>query len=265
MSATSGQLERGDTAIHWWLEGSDGNAPLIVFTHGGAMDHRMWDAQVAAFKGEYRVLTYDVRGHGASKCPAETMSLESCRDDLLALMDQAGAERAVLVGHSVGATISQLAAVKSPQRVTALIGIGAVCATIAPPFAAKLRQAINPIALKLLGQQKLRQMFAEMAGVTPEVQAYARDAITALTDGAFESVMRTGFGAGYAADPSYKLNAPLLLLRGDHEPYTAFMGAARQWLERDAATEIVVPNAAHNANQDAPDFVNERIREFLAL
>lgn len=263
MSATYDTLTRGNATIHWWLEGPD-DAPLIVFTHGGAMDHRMWDAQVAAFRGDHRVLTYDVRGHGASKCPAEAMSLEASRDDLLALMDQLGAEKAVLVGHSVGATISQLAAVKSPQRVTALIGIGAVCATIAPPLTAKVRQAVNPIALKVLGQQKLRQMFAEMAGISPQVQDYAREAITSLTDDAFEAVMRTGFGAGYAADPGYKLNAPLLLLRGDHEPYTAFMGANPKWIERDGATETVVPNAAHNANQDAPGFVNDRIGEFLA-
>ncbi|NDJ61253.1 MAG: hypothetical protein GYB67_09020, partial [Chloroflexi bacterium] len=53
-------LERDGTAIHYWLAGPE-TAPLVTFTHGALMDHRMFLPQVAALVPEYRVLVWDVR------------------------------------------------------------------------------------------------------------------------------------------------------------------------------------------------------------
>ena len=263
MGTTRGRLERGAVELHWWLTADDPDAPLLICTHGGAMDHRMWDAQVAALAKDYRILSHDLRGHGLSTCPASRFSVDAACDDLVALMDTIDAETAVLVGHSVGATVSQLVALRHPHRVRALVGIGAACVTIAPTAAARVRQAVNPLALRMLGQKRIREMFADMAGVTPEVEKYAREAIGSVADDVFAAVMRTGFGCYQAVDEGYTLGVPLLLLQGDQEPYSAFMGTTPQWAKRDGAQLTIVPNAAHNANQDSPDFVNGEMADFL--
>ncbi len=264
MTVRDGVLDREGARLHWWLTSEGANDPLVVCTHGGAMDHRMWDRQVNALASQYRVLTHDVRGHGCSDCPASEFSADAAADDLIALLDAAGAEQAVMIGHSVGASISQLVALRRPDRVRALVGVGAACITMPATVTARLRQAMNPLALGLLGQKRLRAMFADMAGVTQEVKGYARQAIDALDDDVFGAVMRTGFGRPQVVPSDYRLGVPLLLLQGDREPYSAFLGRTPQWAERDGAQLTIVPNAAHNANQDSPDFVNEHIAEFLS-
>jgi len=263
MAVKLGRLDRDGAQIHWRLTAEDADSPLVVFTHGGAMDHRMWQPQVDAFSADYRVLTYDVRGHGLSRCAASRFSVEAAADDLVGLLDMIGDSEAVLVGHSVGASIAQTVALQHPERVTALVGIGAACITIPQTTLARARQAVNPLALGLLGQKRVREMFADMAGVNAEVKEYARHAIAALDEESFAAVMRTGFGRPYKVPASYELGVPLLVLQGDQEPYAAFMGRTAQWVGRDNATLMTVPNSAHNANQDSPGFVNGQIRLFL--
>ena len=264
MAMMKSALTRDDgVQLHWWSASGDATRPLVVFTHGGAMDHEMWESQVAAFAPRYRVLTHDVRGHGLSKCSGAQFFLDSACDDLIALIEAAGAESAVLVGHSFGATISQLLAVRHPEKVRALVGIGAACATMPQAPMARMRQSVNPLALSLLGQTRVREMFASMAGTTGSVKEYARTAIGAVSDDVFAAIMRTGFGHPVKVPQDYALGVPLLLLQGEKEPYGAFLGNSTRWAERDGAELITVPGAAHNANQDAPDFVNSRIGAFL--
>jgi len=92
MGATQGQLTRDGVEVHWWLTANDPDAPLLVCTHGGAMDHRMWDSQVDGLAHDYRILSHDLRGHGQSKCPGSKFSVDAACDDLVALIDTVGAE-----------------------------------------------------------------------------------------------------------------------------------------------------------------------------
>ena len=57
---------------------------------------------------------------------------------------------------------------------------------------------------------------------------------------------------------------PLQLFRGEKEPYGAFLGNASRWAARDGAEQVIVLGAAHDASQDAPDFVSGRIGVFVA-
>jgi pimeloyl-ACP methyl ester carboxylesterase len=59
-------LERRGCPLHYWTGGDEGQ-PWAVFTHGLCADHRSWSYQVALSGQKYRVLSYDVRGHGLSR------------------------------------------------------------------------------------------------------------------------------------------------------------------------------------------------------
>jgi 3-oxoadipate enol-lactonase len=254
---------RDDAEIAWSCAGSPDGLP-IVFIHGGAMDGRMWDAQVEALSPRHRVVICDLRGHGRSRCEASDFGLAVAARDVLAVMDTASISAAVLVGHSMGASVAQLIALDSPERVSGLIGVGAACMTMSRPVSARLQQALNPLALRLMGQARVRAMFAESAGASTPVKEYASRSIEVLSDDMFAAVMRTGFGTPVGVAPDYRLATPLLLIYGDREPYRALIGDTTGWVARDAATVIIAPDAAHNANQDAPDAVNRAIEEFVA-
>ena len=256
-------LETEACELRWWLFENDASAPLVVCVHGGGMDHRMFAPQLPMLVPRFKVAVLDVRGHGLSACPAASFSLERAADDLLALVAASGTQNAVFVGHSFGGTICQLALIRAPERARAFVGIGAACATMWAPLGMKLRGALNPPALRLLGSGRVRKMFADNAGATADVKDYAAEALSALSDEMFAAVMRTGFGKPTEI-AGYRLRIPLLLLQGAQESYKTFLSASSAWAERDGGRLVIVPKAGHNANQDAPDFVNREMDEFLS-
>ena len=102
-------------------EVSGDGAPLVLL-HAGIVDRRMWRDVVPLLDG-YRVVTFDARGFGDSSRPPDG---EFARwEDLFAVMDAAGVDRAHLVGVSQGAETALDAALVSPERVDRLVLCGA--------------------------------------------------------------------------------------------------------------------------------------------
>lgn len=75
-------------------------APVVVFTHGGWLDHRSWDPQVEAFGMKYRVLVWDLPNHGAS-VRWKSYSNQRAAEALLAILDRLGVDQAIFVWPSV--------------------------------------------------------------------------------------------------------------------------------------------------------------------
>src|ERR1700710_2904997 len=85
-------FERDGCRLRYWIEGP-ANAPLVVFSHGATCDHSMFDDQVAAVTGRYRMLLWDMRGQGSSRPAAAPFSCARAAEDLVALLDHLGEER----------------------------------------------------------------------------------------------------------------------------------------------------------------------------
>ena len=117
MASERGIAEVNGTCLVY--EGT-GNGPPVVFVHGFTLDMRMWDDQVVPLATSHRVLRYDLRGFGASANPTVGESF-SHADDLLALLDHLGIERAAVVGLSMGGWVVQEFALKYPDSVSAVI------------------------------------------------------------------------------------------------------------------------------------------------
>ncbi|VCU70424.1 Arylesterase [Pigmentiphaga humi] len=100
---------------------SHGEGPAVMFVHGSGGHHAAWWQQVPVFASDYRVLTIDLRGFGRSDPVEGGPDAQDFPDDLLAVLDHAGVERAVLVGQSIGAVASLQAAVRHPGRVAGVI------------------------------------------------------------------------------------------------------------------------------------------------
>ncbi len=97
-----------------------GAGPVVVLSHGILMDQSMFEPQVQALAPEFRVITWDQRGHGGTQAPGPFSYWDSAQD-LLALLDLLGARRAVLGGMSQGGFLSLRAALLAPDRVRGLI------------------------------------------------------------------------------------------------------------------------------------------------
>lgn len=98
--------------------------PTMVFIHGAQHDHSVWILQTRYFAHHgFGVLAVDLPGHGRSKGEALT-SVEAMADWLLALLDAAGVQKAVLVGHSMGSLIALEAAHRHPAKAAKLALVG---------------------------------------------------------------------------------------------------------------------------------------------
>ncbi|WP_350334300.1 alpha/beta fold hydrolase [Coralliovum pocilloporae] len=102
------------------IQGPD-DAPVVVLIHGlGLSRSSTWGAIAPALAHRFRVLTYDLCGHGESALPRHTPSLTVLSDQLIALMDELGIGKAALVGFSLGGMINRRVAIDHPDRVSAL-------------------------------------------------------------------------------------------------------------------------------------------------
>ncbi|MGP9539327.1 alpha/beta fold hydrolase [Brachybacterium sp. AOP43-C2-M15] len=112
-------LELPDQHIAYVENGPADGLPLLLL-HGGAVDKRSWHPQLTAFP-DHRVLALDARGHGESSDAEGPYRLA---DDVIALMDSLGLERAVPIGVSMGGGTATDLALEHPDRVAALVVIG---------------------------------------------------------------------------------------------------------------------------------------------
>jgi pimeloyl-ACP methyl ester carboxylesterase len=106
-------------------DGGAGGVP-VVFVHGLAADHHVWDKALAHERKTRRALAFDLHGHGES-APSSTgdYSMESFAADVAAVVDARGVERFVLVGHSMGGDVVVAYAGLHPERIAGLVLVDA--------------------------------------------------------------------------------------------------------------------------------------------
>ena len=243
---------------------SGGDGPAIVLSHGYLMDSSMFDPQVAALAPEFRVITWDERGFGATRATAPFTYWDSATD-VLGLLDHLGIERAVLGGMSQGGFLSLRAALQAPDRVRALVLIDSQAGLENPESVPAyeqmeqiwLEQGPEPVqdvvAAIILGEPDgpvdYAPWFAKWATIDREETQFAfrclvdRDDITG----------RLG-----------EISCPALILHGTAD---AAIPMERAEAVRDGlagpATLVPIDGGSHAANLSHPEPVNAAIADFL--
>lgn len=110
---------RDGIRLHYEVLGR-ANAPVVLMIQGLGADKHGWDMQRIPLALQYRVIAFDNRGAGRSDKPFSEYSLEQMADDAIAVLDAAGAERAHVVGASMGGALTQIIGLKYPERVISL-------------------------------------------------------------------------------------------------------------------------------------------------
>ena len=114
------ELQSGLKLHYQWV----GSGPDLVMVHGITGNLAVWHLQIVpALAEHFRILTYDLRGHGYSDAPPTGYSPDDMAGDLLGLLDELEVERPVIAGHSYGADIALYFAARNPERVSEVIAI----------------------------------------------------------------------------------------------------------------------------------------------
>ena len=262
LRAPSGELGRAGTRLRYWLHGPP-EGPLVVCTHGLSLDHRAFDDQIAALVGAgYRVLTWDIRGHGASQPMGPEMSIAAAVDDLLALLDAVGANRVVLVGESFGGMITQDALSGHPERVAAMVVIGAPELGDRPGPVMRTLQRLRIQMIKLWPDALLRKVFATMVTKHPQVRDYVAEATRQLSKPAFVAVSAAAMDGHLREADAPTHGRPLLLVHGTAEERPVARAMLR-WAQRDPAARHEVIEGGHLVHQENPSEFNAILLDFL--
>ena len=104
-----------------------GEGPVLVFIHGLGACHKMWQPQIEPFSKHFRVIVYDVRGHGDSTGSDEKYSIKLFASDLKALLSELSIGKAHVCGLSMGGLIVQQFAIDYPTSVDKLVLAGTFC------------------------------------------------------------------------------------------------------------------------------------------
>lgn len=259
-------ISRSGSPVHAWVCGPE-SGPLIAWSHGATMDHRMFDAQLSILvEAGYRVLTWDVRGHGQSKPIGEVpMRMADMAEDLLAILDSLGESGPLCFGgQSMGGYIAQQITRDFPERVQAMILIGST--SITAPISKFEEWALrsSPWWFAAWPWGNLKRLMVRSIALRPEVRAYAKDSADQLTKAEFLQIWRA-VAEGLSPDPEYRIGVPHLLTHGDHDKTGNVASMGPTWAKREPQCRYeVIPNASHNANQDNPESFNRVMLEFLA-
>jgi pimeloyl-ACP methyl ester carboxylesterase len=235
-----------------WADDSGTGTPLVLL-HPGVGDSRIWDPILPALAEDYRVIRYDARAYGRSPAPTSPYVL---LDDLVAVLDHYGVDRAALVGCSQGGDTALGLAITQPARVSALVllcpGISGYAIPDDPAVDAAF-DAAEPGGADAIAEVALG-LWAR-AGRTPEVVEQVRSGARAwLAQGDLEQPNPDVF------DRLGEIAVPTSLLVGDLD---------RDWIldsNREAAKRIPgcvfveLPGVDHLPPLRVPDRVLELIR-----
>lgn len=111
-------VQGGDLAVGVW--GSPDNPPLLAI-HGVTSTHMDWMPAAPRLADSFRVIAPDLRGRGRSSEITGPWGMSVHVDDLVAILDHYGIENSVIAGHSMGAFVAVLAALRHPDRFPALV------------------------------------------------------------------------------------------------------------------------------------------------
>jgi 3-oxoadipate enol-lactonase len=246
------------------IHGKEG-APWLVLSHSLACSVRMWDPQIEALKGSYRILAYDTRGHGASGAPAGAYTLEMLADDLKALLDGLGAKNPHYCGLSMGGMIGQTFALKYPgvfRTVTLADTTSRYPAEAWPLWQGRIKIAEEQ-GMAPLVQPTLERWFTEpfrkaSPGPVAAIAKLIASTPVAGYVGCCHAIPKIDATARLK-----EIKAPMLVLCGDKDPGTPPAMAEEIHANAPGSKLVMIPGAAHLANLENPAAFTKALREFL--
>ena len=238
---------------------SHGEGPAIVFAHGRGGNHLSWWQQVPFFTKEYRCITFDHRGWGASVEPLGGPGRSAFADDLRQLLDHLEVERTFLVAQSMGGLTCLEFALTYPERTLGLV-LGDTTGGVGDPTVLEALRDVNPPAsgLERTVSAGFVQQHPDLAFLYQEIGWLNPELLTNEVSPAFRNP-----NGPQAADLA-KLAFPTLLIVGEED--LIFPVRVLQAVHRliPSSRLEVVSGAAHSTHFEQPEVFNRLVGDFVA-
>ena len=253
----------GQVAV--WVVGRK-DAPVLIICHGGALDHTAFRALARRQADRWRVILWDLPGHGASQPRPAPFTATVCADAMAAVMDAVGARDAVALGFSFGGVVAQVLAKRRVDLVRRLIAYGClsphVIKPLVPPAAVP---ALVTALFGFMGWPAIRKRFGELCCVAEAGRARVAADMAPVGKAGFMAMAVANLSAS-DVDPAFRIRDGVDLIAGALDSngeaiwrtFHAFEGAYPD------ARKVILPGAGHCAHLDQPAAFDEAIDRLLA-
>jgi len=245
------------------------NAPVIIFIHGFPLNKTMWDNQVDALKEDYRVISYDIRGHGDSEIGNDDFSIKLFVTDLLHLMDALKIEKASLCGLSMGGYIALNAIENHPERFEALVLSDTNC--IADPPQVKQKRLNTIESIREFGVEKyvddsIVNLFAPESFTTnKEAVSVVKEMILNTSEKSLSKTLLALSMRKATCNKLPEITIPVHFIVGEEDKITPPEASELMHEKIKNSTIHIISHAGHLSNMENPDEFNEQLKTFLAL
>lgn len=273
VAATGGQLPSEPTVEHGRVRISTGptlhyaaqghlDGHVVILVHGYSDSWYSFSQLMPLLPESWRVYAPTLRGHGDSDRPVGDYSPPTLARDVLAFMDAIGAERATLVGHSLGGLVVQHAAALAPERVDRLVILGSVTTAQAMPgmneFRAEIHSLHDPVPVEFARAFQESTLFVRpraafvdsVVGESAKLPAHVWQAV-------IDGLLETGPAAGLET-----LNLPTLVVWGDRDAYMPFTEQLAL-VDLLRARLVVYPRIGHGLHWEDPAMVASDLIDFI--
>lgn len=245
-------------SIHYTIEG---DGPWVTMSHSLACNLHMWDEEAARLSRHYRVLRFDTRGHGGSDAPPGPYSLDTLAGDVRALLAFLGVQKTHFVGLSMGGMVGLTLALQEPRLLHSLI----LCDT-GSRFSLDVgarRRTVESEGLEAMVEPTLGRFLSASfrnrnRDTTEKVAAMIRGTPVAGYLGCCEAISTMALTARLG-----EIDCPTLVMVGEDDVVTPVSMATEIHHGIDGSELVIVPDAAHLANIERPDFFNDALARFL--
>ena len=254
------RLSTGPT-LHYAARGHvDGR--VVILVHGYSDSWYSFSQLMPLLPESWRVYALTQRGHGDSERPVGDYSPTTLGRDVVAFMDAIGAERATLVGHSLGGMVVQHAAALAPERVERLVILSSIANAQAMPGMNEFRAEIH--ALRDPVPVEFARAFQESTLFVRPPEAFVDSVVSEsaklpahVWQGVIDGMLETGAAPGLDT-----LDVPTLVVWGERDTYMPF---AEQLVlvERLRARLIVYPGIGHSVHWEDPEMVAADLVDFI--
>jgi len=257
-------IEAGGVRFRVRKDGPSGGPPLMFSNSLGAK-LEMWDAQTAYFASKYRVIRYDVRGHGESSCPPGPYSIAQLAHDALRILDALHIHKTDWAGCSMGGMVGMHLLTHHRERIGRAV-LGNTSAYMGPPHTdwnARIRIAHRDGMDAIAEAMKLRWFTkrfnesnpAEVARITDQVREATVAGYTACSGAIRDMDQREAIKS---------ITNEVLVLIGGEDPATVPAMGELMVSNIPGAKKAVIP-AAHISNCEIPDEYNRAVGAFLGM
>lgn len=253
-----------DDGIGLYVEAApDNGKPPLLFLNPLGADHSIWDAQMPAFSGQFRVVRFDDRGHGQSDVPELPYTIDRLGRDARAVLEALDIDSAHVVGMSKGGATGAWLGANSPEHVEKLVLIS--CAPHLAPrdvWEGRANTARNEGVPALVDAVVGRWFTEDFRSHHPDVVARIRAMILGTSDEGYAACCEA-LGEMDLRDDLELIPVPTLVMCGDSDP-GIHPAKTKEWVAQiDGARLEVVAKAAHLPNIEQTEAFDRLVLDFL--